>query len=365
MCSSSPALSWKRSGREASRTLRMGEDAGIPSETRNLLLAYSGACEPTATTRRLCRGFEHSHTSQQRTRCMRHLRGAMTSLATTRHPYSITRIDGPRTMLKPGKTRVVASALVALALSPGVASARQKGIPIERQQVLGTWEPALNLGLGWTVEFRPDGSFVSAWESHTSGRYRVGDSQISLQVVPSIINLLVQPAQPHTLPRTTLVYASQGDELVLTDPGCGGQVRMTRLTSPASGKQQLAGLWKINMGSSVPDTLNCHNILPFAFGYMAEFLDNGWFTVHGNPSCTLEGTFQIRDRHLLLTPNGKKPFKSNARFEGDQLRLRLQRGGGEVRYLRVPGSETHSPIVVTPKSLHGTCNDSAPGPIHI
>ena len=157
-------------------------------------------------------------------------------------------------------------------------------------------------GTATVTEFRPDGTFSSAFEKRIQCSYRINGDLMILSVS--------NPQTGRTSEDSAEVRVS-GDTLYLKSPLQGSQEPMQRLSSPQSGDPPIVGTWGSGMNG------------PHAA--VAEFTKDGKMTFKQTLR-TLSGTYSVAGERLTLNFEGAPSQNGTFRFEKGVLVLTPETG---------------------------------------
>jgi len=161
-------------------------------------------------------------------------------------------------------------------------------------------------GVATVVEFKPGGSFVSAYDKVLECGYRMESGQLILTV-----------ADPKTgQPSSELVQTRvEGDRLVFTAPWDGAEYEMQRAGAAPSSGDALAGEWVSGAGGEHP-----------AF---AVFSTDGKLSFRTRLK-SASGTYQVAGDSLTLNFQGAPPQKGTFKIEGGSLIMTPEKGAPQI-----------------------------------
>lgn len=177
--------------------------------------------------------------------------------------------------------------------------------------LLGLWESAgQNHGVGHTLEFKPDGSFVSAFVVSVQLAYRFDKGQLFTAADAASLG------SEKDGPRVEI----QGDVLVLTDAK-GGTLRKERVGPVEDRSRPIVGIWRYK-----------HDTGPMAY---ERYTPDGQLLFR-LPMSSNRGCYTLAGGTLTVDGEGaRSSAKFTPRVEGDGLELRRE-GKEPTRYRRAP-----------------------------
>ena len=179
----------------------------------------------------------------------------------------------------------------------------------EETSLIGLWDSAATSsgGIGQTLEFRADGTFVEATTVIVDGYYRLIDDRIIVGEQPP-----GPDAETASAPRIKI----NGDLLVETDPD-GSIVRKERIGPKVAGVTGIVGAWRYR-----------HYTKAIAF----ERYTNDGRMLFRLPMISAVGHYSLDGNELLLAWPSKPEMRMAIEIRGDALRL--SRDGRTTDYRR-------------------------------
>ena len=176
------------------------------------------------------------------------------------------------------------------------------------KQLLGSWiSVARGQGsVATVVEFRPDGSFTSAFDKVLDCGYRMENGQLILTVADAKTG---QTASDFVQTRV------EGDRLVFTAPWDGAEHEMQRSGPALPSDQPLVGEW--TAGATNART---------AF---AEFSNDGKLSFRTRLK-SATGTYKVSGDSLTLNFQGSPPQKGTFKIEGGSLIMTPEKGASQI-----------------------------------
>ena len=176
---------------------------------------------------------------------------------------------------------------------------------------IGLWDSATTSqgGIGTTLEFRADGTFVEATTVIVTFYYRVIGDRLVVAVQPL-------GADPSVSQSPSMTF--EGDVLVMTDRD-GSVVRKERMEVKGTGKPGLIGAWRYR-----------HYTGATAF---ERYADDGrmFFRL---PMRSAVGRYTVQSNELVMVRPNEPDVKIAFEIRGDVLRL--NNGAGNADYRRDP-----------------------------
>jgi hypothetical protein len=174
--------------------------------------------------------------------------------------------------------------------------------------LLGTWTSVVRTkgGVATVVEFRPDGTFVSSYETMLDCSYRMQDGQLTLTA---------------TDPKTGQTSADlaearvEGDTLVIKAPWDGTQYEMLRSGTRRPADPPIVGKWISGAQGARPAR--------------AEFTTDGKFFFRQRLK-SASGNYTVSGDSLTLNFEGSPPQTGRFRIEGDSLVLTPDKGSSQT-----------------------------------
>jgi hypothetical protein len=176
---------------------------------------------------------------------------------------------------------------------------------------VGKWT-SVNRGqenLATAVEFHPNGTLTSSFETVIESKYAVSDGKIKLS-----------GSDPRTGEKVedSLDYHIDGDKLVLKVPWDSGDYELNRDTQSPPGASAVTGKWISGKQGTHPVTM--------------QFGPDGTM-VFIQPLKTANGTYQVSGDTLSINLEGAAPQTGTFELQGDTLTLTPQKGG-KILYKR-------------------------------
>lgn len=176
------------------------------------------------------------------------------------------------------------------------------------RQLLGAWISVARAqgGVATVIEFRRDGSFVSAFDSVIDCGYRLENGQLILTV-----------ADPKTGQTSSdlLQARVEGDRLIFTAPLDGTEYEMRRSGATPSSDQPVAGNWTAGAGT--------------ARTAFADFSTDGKLSFRARLK-SATGTYKVSGDSLSLNFQGSPPQNGAFKFEGDSLIMVPEKGASQI-----------------------------------
>lgn len=190
-------------------------------------------------------------------------------------------------------SRFIAVAMTVLVLAEAVRASRS-----QPESLVGLWDSATTSagGIGSTIEFRADGTFVEATTVIVNGYYRVTGDQLEIGE---------RPFGPDSKPGQSVRFVVEGSVMRATAPD-GSVLRKDRLGQPEPGKPAIVGAWRYR-----------HYTGPTAY---ERYSDDGrmFFRL---PMKSFVGRYVVKGDDLVLTRPNQAGVTMRVSQRGDQFIL--------------------------------------------
>ena len=176
------------------------------------------------------------------------------------------------------------------------------------KRLLGKWTSVARGkgGVATVVEFRPDGSFVSTYETMLDCSYQFQGGQLVLSMTD---------AKSGRTSADLVETRIAGDTLVLKAPWNGTEYEMQRSEAKPPSDVPVVGKWVSGANGAHPAT--------------AEFTHDGKLTFRQRLR-SASGRYLVSGDSLTLDFEGSPPQKGKFRIEGDSLVLTPEGGAAQI-----------------------------------
>jgi hypothetical protein len=174
-------------------------------------------------------------------------------------------------------------------------------------QLVGLWESKerSNGGIGHTVEFRPDGSYVEATSVLVDMYYRVSAGRLTISEKP-IVDV------DTTAAGDSFPIKIEGDTLTQQQPA-GPRLRKERVGHAEPGKDPIVGIWRFRHPTGgtayeryTPDG-QIYFRMPMTSSVGCYKLDGQKLALTRAKEGGVDGTFEMKGEDLVLNFAGKDP----------------------------------------------------------
>ncbi|HEY7476348.1 MAG TPA: hypothetical protein VH679_15110 [Vicinamibacterales bacterium] len=182
--------------------------------------------------------------------------------------------------------------MIALVLAAFLLMSQPQTTPL-----VGLWDSTTSAGgIGTTLEFRADGTFVEATTVIVNGYYRLADGRLVIGE---------HPVGSNAGAGMSVQVVLEGNVLRVTGPD-GAVIRKERLGGPEAAQPSIAGVWRYR-----------HDTGLFAF---ERYTDNGriFFRL---PMKSSTGQYLLTGSELVLKRPGQRDILMRAVVRADQLAL--------------------------------------------
>ena len=176
------------------------------------------------------------------------------------------------------------------------------------KRLLGKWTSVARGkgGVATVVEFRPDGSFVSTYETMLDCSYQLQGGQLVLSMTD---------AKTGRTSADLVETRITGDKLILKAPWDGAEYEMQRSEARPTSHVPVVGKWISGANGAHPAT--------------AEFTPDGKLTFKQRLK-SASGRYLVSGDSLTLNFEGSPPQKGKFRIEGDSLVLTPEGGAAQI-----------------------------------
>lgn len=191
-------------------------------------------------------------------------------------------------------------------MMPALLFAAALACPVpQSDQLVGLWESVEKSkgGIGHTVEFRPDGSYVEATAVLVDMYYRATGDQLTLSEKP-----VVETAEAGN----SFPIKIEGDTLTQEMPG-GPKIRKERIGGTETGKAPIVGVWRYRHPTGglaferYTSDGQVYLRIPLTSSLGCYKLDGPKLSLTRNQKEDVSGTFEMKGEDLALNFAGKEP----------------------------------------------------------
>jgi hypothetical protein len=175
--------------------------------------------------------------------------------------------------------------------------------PLQTTPLVGLWDSTSisQGGIGSTLEFRLNGTFVEATTVIVNGYYRVADGRLVIGE---------QPLAAGATAGTSMAVAVEGDVMRVTAPD-GSVVRKDRVGRPEAGKPAIVGAWRYRhyTGTTAFERYTDDGLMFFRLpmkSYVGRYVLKANEIVLTRPSqADVSMTVALRGHELVLSNSGR------------------------------------------------------------